>query len=528
MIIFRILSLLFLMSSLAGCTLQPVVERLALFEPEAPHDKGMTSGTLAVLPLRGHPEQAMMLNRSFFDFFHRFVPGEQAGPWLEQPPLSEERLFDDETARQLAALGVEWVLTGRYQQPPRGFFTLEMIRVGDHDPFWMFGIPWTGEEQGSEIAGRALGRLEEKMTFQGRGVLFPVRSAEGFSLPQRPATPLAMPRVFPVVNESTTVKEMITISSVPDVAPRPQRAALATAVPEARKKEGEMIHSGNGEDSFPRTSVDEQGVDGRKERYVLQAGVFLKVENARTLYRELRRRGYEAEMAQVGGKEGMPVAWRVWIGLYDRYSEAREQARIFLTRESLPIHVALRTREVGLFRYAVQVAGFTARARARALATVLQSKGYEATVQESRDADDRVWHSVWIGRFWNLGPARRLAKSFRDREGRPVYLTPIDAHSSLRMVAEVEAAENGAQGKDGRYAVQVGSFTEEERARELADFLRAKGYRPSILSQTDGAGRQWRMVWIGRFHGFSKARRLRDSYRSREGRQAFVTSVQTL
>ncbi|MBF0630039.1 MAG: SPOR domain-containing protein [Magnetococcales bacterium] len=571
-----ILLLLVMMVVLTGCALQPVVDRLTRSEVEPPPKEGITDGTLAVLPLRGQQEQALTLHRHVVRFFRRFVPMDHESLWMGQSVLGEDQLFGETTARQMRSLGVQWLLTGRYQQPPRGFFTLEVINVGDRYPFWMFGIPWTGTEQGTDVAERALQRFVEKMGLQGRRVVFPVLGPDGFQLPaltkvahveaEVPFEALWIvepAQVVHVVPESPVeavwiVESVVTPIETPvesvwelEPMPHPEGPVVSSTAqfpePQPGVRQDALVESTVAARELIQDPVAVQGVDGLKERYVLQAGVFLEVEHALALIQQLRQRGYEPEMTELRGTQDRPTMWRVWVGLYDGYLEAREHAREFLIKESLPIHVALQTGSVTMFRYAVQVASFMARTRARLLAEVLRQKGYGATVQESRDATDRVWYSVWIGRYWNLSQARSWAKTFRDKEGMAVYVTPIDAYSSIRMLDEavmaipepapVAVPQTGKtpheavaepEKKDRhsfRYAVQVGSFTEEQRARDLAEQLRAKGYQSRIFSQTDGQGRLWRMVWIGRFHGFSKARRLRDNYRSREGRQAFITSV---
>ncbi|MEO5329526.1 MAG: SPOR domain-containing protein [Magnetococcus sp. THC-1_WYH] len=526
----RIFLIFVVVFSLEACSLKPVLERLAWFDSEPPPKVGISRGTLAVLPLRGPQDPAMTVHDDTLNYFRHFVPMNHAASWKGQTILDETQLFHETTAQQLRALGVQWLLTGRYQPPPKGFFTLEVIGVGDRFPFWMFGIPWTEGEQGAEVVDLALRRFGEKIGLQGRAVVFPVLGRDGFYLP-------ALQHPAPV---TVAVQEEIPLEATWEVEPN--------AVPEALPKKRDGVAR---EDlAIPGTispGIEAQGVDGKNERYVLQVGVFAKIENGLEMVQELRRRGYEPEISEIPGIPGGGSdrsAWRVWIGLYDRYLEAREQAKGFLIKESLPVHVSLQTGRKVLFRYAVQVGSFLVPAKGWDLAATLRKRGYEATVQESRDAADRVWHSVWIGRYWNLSQARGEAKAFRDKEGMAVFVTPVDAYSSIRMlddaplpeadgvVSEVAIPQSQAvvpastvAPQSVRYAVQVGSFSDEKWAQTLVDHLRVKGYEPQIVAQTDGKGRVWRMVWIGRFQGFSKARRLRDNYRSRESQPALVTTI---
>jgi rare lipoprotein A len=72
-----------------------------------------------------------------------------------------------------------------------------------------------------------------------------------------------------------------------------------------------------------------------------------------------------------------------------------------------------------------------------------------------------------------------------------------------------------------RWRVQMGSFTDEERARELAVLLQAEGYSPVVLSPFDDGGAVYQRVWVGEFEerdgAESLARRL-----ARDGHHGFV------
>lgn len=587
---------------LSACSLQPVIKRLALFEQDVPPKVGITDGTLAVLPLRGDTEQSAMIHGHILSFFRNYVSINHDSLWKGQPILAEEQLFGEETAQKLQKLGVQWVLTGRYHRPPKGFFTLEVIQVGDRHPFWMFGIPWTEKEQGTDVAERALRRFGQKMGLGGRRIVFPVSRDDRFYLPQtvwvektgargQPPEPVAkndehllsegkdapvsdppgltgaVPLDPPKPPEGVSVQAPVSpggevvgegagfaplaVGLVPDektVTPKPQEAVTTEAVVDTFSEE--LATDRGGESSHPTSAgaaplpnVGGGGKNSKKDHYILQAGLFVEVENAMEMVQELRNRGYEPEIAEVLAANGVnSPAFRVWIGLYDDYVEARDHAKAFLIKESLPIHVSLLSNQAALFRYAVQVGSFLDSGKAREWAAALRSKGYGTTVQESRDAANQVWYSVWIGRYWDLGSARARAKTFRDSEGLAVFVTPIDAHTSMRgdigspprdKVSASSQDVGGVPEKIAvpeprrlfRYAVQVGSFSEKDRAVALVDHLRSRGYAPMMRSQKDGQGRLWRMVWIGRFEGFSKARRLRDTYRSKENQEAFITPI---
>ncbi|MBF0414239.1 MAG: SPOR domain-containing protein [Magnetococcales bacterium] len=621
--IIRSLCMILLAASLSACSLVPVVERLALFESDPPPKVGITDGTLAVLPLRGPEEQGPALREGMWLFFKTYAPVGQEMLWRGQSALQESTVFGVDSAERLRNLGVQWVLTGRYRPPPKGFLTLELIQVGDHSPFWMYGLPWMTDEKESDVARKALQKFSERMGLTGRKIVFPVSGIHGFQLPESTllaASQTSVPSVQsspgvpqplstpPFIaqwrveaSEPSTTGSKETTSRVPatarwvvDMAPPPESAA-PTSVPEVPFPAQWVVERSVVPPSLPSTEItaqtapvqgpDSQKSDGhnttppvpvaegkggepgehRQESYVLQAGLFHELKGALDMVHEMRKRGYEPEIAEIAGHDGQPAVWRVWIGLYDNYKEAQERAGVFLTRESLPVQVVLQSRPMALFRYAVQVGSFLNPVNAKELASGLRLTGYESTVQESRDAKDRVWHSVWVGRFWDMARARQVAREFRDKEGLAAFVTTIDAWSSRQLLAKEVATlrESSAPGpaethSDGvmpvetaatttaaippepvavspggdkqafKYAVQVGSFAEEVRAQAIVEQLRAKGYAPLLMTQTDGHGRLWHVVWVGQFQGFSKARQLRDSYRSREGGPAFVTPIGVL
>ncbi len=69
----------------------------------------------------------------------------------------------------------------------------------------------------------------------------------------------------------------------------------------------------------------------------------------------------------------------------------------------------------------------------------------------------------------------------------------------------VAAAPPGAGTPSSGFAVQVGSFAEQEAARRLADTLRAKGHRVFIAAGDSGSSTRWR-VRVGPFDSDEQAR----------------------
>jgi rare lipoprotein A len=92
-----------------------------------------------------------------------------------------------------------------------------------------------------------------------------------------------------------------------------------------------------------------------------------------------------------------------------------------------------------------------------------------------------------------------------------------------RGVAPVRLQVLGLEGPLAarRWRVQMGSFSETGRARELAVLLQAEGYSPVVISPFEDGGAVFHRVWVGEFHerdgAESLARRL-----ARDGRHGFV------
>jgi rare lipoprotein A len=72
-----------------------------------------------------------------------------------------------------------------------------------------------------------------------------------------------------------------------------------------------------------------------------------------------------------------------------------------------------------------------------------------------------------------------------------------------------------------RWRVQMGSFTDESRARELAILLQAEGYGPVVVSPFEEGGAVYHRVWVGEFHERDGAESLARQL-ARDGRQGFV------
>lgn len=92
-----------------------------------------------------------------------------------------------------------------------------------------------------------------------------------------------------------------------------------------------------------------------------------------------------------------------------------------------------------------------------------------------------------------------------------------------RGVARVRIEVIGLRGPlaERRWRVQLGSFTDESKARELATLVQSRGYSPvSVTPFVDGGTRYYR-VWVGEFRERDDAERLRRELRV-SGHQGFV------
>jgi rare lipoprotein A len=90
-------------------------------------------------------------------------------------------------------------------------------------------------------------------------------------------------------------------------------------------------------------------------------------------------------------------------------------------------------------------------------------------------------------------------------------------------VARVRVEVTGLDGNlaERRWRVQVGSFEEATRARELSTRLRAEGYSPVVLSPFEEGFRRFHRVWVGAFYERGDAERLANRL-TREGHRGFV------
>lgn len=90
-------------------------------------------------------------------------------------------------------------------------------------------------------------------------------------------------------------------------------------------------------------------------------------------------------------------------------------------------------------------------------------------------------------------------------------------------VARVRVQVAGLDGNlaERRWRVQVGSFEDAARARELRTRLQAAGYSPVLLSAFEEGARRFHRVWVGAFYERGGAERLANEL-LRDGHRGFV------
>ena len=72
-----------------------------------------------------------------------------------------------------------------------------------------------------------------------------------------------------------------------------------------------------------------------------------------------------------------------------------------------------------------------------------------------------------------------------------------------------------------RWRVQMGSFTDVQRAQELAVLLQAEGYSPVVISPFEDGGAVYHRIWVGEFQERDGAESLARSL-GRDGHHGFV------
>jgi cell division protein FtsN len=98
--------------------------------------------------------------------------------------------------------------------------------------------------------------------------------------------------------------------------------------------------------------------------------------------------------------------------------------------------------------------------------------------------------------------------------------------AALRIGAPERSLD--APTRAGRFALQIGSFSDARNAEQLATELTGRGYAIRIFRALDGANRAWHVVRVGDYPDLSTASRAAADFTSRERLQALVCRADIL
>jgi rare lipoprotein A len=141
-----------------------------------------------------------------------------------------------------------------------------------------------------------------------------------------------------------------------------------------------------------------------------------------------------------------------------------------------------------------------------------------------------------VVRVDDLDTGRSVVVTINDRgpfvEGRIIDLSYASARALgivQKGVARVRIHVIGEDNDDPTpfaWRVQVGAFTDEARAKNLAEALRQERYFPVLVHEQEQKGEALFKVWVGQFSYRRDADRLASQLR-REGRSAVVISTKS-
>jgi cell division septation protein DedD len=200
--------------------------------------------------------------------------------------------------------------------------------------------------------------------------------------------------------------------------------------------------------------------------------------------------------------------------------------------------------------FSVQVGAFKDRKQAEPLLAELKGKGHEPYIFEFTDDNKQKWYALRIGDFKDEEGANKAALAFKEKEKKPALVTKIDtvaleteAGEPPKEEAEKEKPETPAGDEQGEkesepaepggpgagqgvaYSVQVGSFVVEKNARKMAEDLKTKKYKASVLTMRDSKNKLWYVVQIGDFAAMDKASRAAGEFTKKEEIVAVVIPI---
>jgi cell division septation protein DedD len=149
----------------------------------------------------------------------------------------------------------------------------------------------------------------------------------------------------------------------------------------------------------------------------------------------------------------------------------------------------------------IQVASLKVKETAERLAESLRKQGFRARSDPYGYSRSNWWHVVRIGPF-----SSRVAA-----EGRRLQLGPVQRATAVVLPRA-----------RGKYHVQVASLRSQEKAAELLDQLRQRGYLARITTVGRSGGERWHCVRVGPFDSRDEAAEYRALLEAREGTQSEI------
>ena len=144
----------------------------------------------------------------------------------------------------------------------------------------------------------------------------------------------------------------------------------------------------------------------------------------------------------------------------------------------------------------IQVASLKVKETAERLAESLRKQGFRARSDPYGYSRSNWWHVVRIGPF-----TARIAA-----EGRRLQLGPVQRATAVVLPRA-----------HGKYHVQVASLRSQEKAADLLEQLRQRGYRARITTVGRSGEERWHCVRIGPFDSREEAKEYRGLLEAREG-----------
>jgi len=145
--------------------------------------------------------------------------------------------------------------------------------------------------------------------------------------------------------------------------------------------------------------------------------------------------------------------------------------------------------------YAVQSSACRDEENARSVREKLKNKGYTPDIYSWEDPSGRLWYSVFLGVYKDAAEAERVARRYRETEGKPVFIKTLD-----RRVVEAGKARDSSPGEstDHRQA-EAAVYAKGGDALEQPQDVRDK--RPEIV-EGEGFGPEFTCSGFIEFQSF--------------------------